>query len=98
MRIRREEAPDVQKIRTVNAAAFGSAAEADIVDVLRSDAHHVVSLVADEDGEIVGHIMFSPVRVVGAPDLQAMALAPMSVIPERQHEGIGSALVRAGLE
>jgi putative acetyltransferase len=98
MRIRREEARDVPTIRTVNLTAFDSAAEADIVDVLRSDAHNVISLVAEEDGELVGHIMFSPVQVVGAPDLQAMALAPMAVIPQQQRAGFGSALVRAGLE
>lgn len=98
MRIRREEASDVPKIRTVNVTAFGSTSEADIVDVLRSDAQDVVSLVADDDGEVVGHIMFSPVQVVSAPEVWAMALAPMAVIPQRQRTGIGTALVRAGLE
>lgn len=98
MRIRREEAQDIPQVRAVNVAAFGSATEAGIVEVLRSDANDVVSLVAEEDGEIGGHIMFSPVRVVGAPDLHAMALAPMAVIPHRQRTGIGSKLVRAGLE
>jgi len=98
MRIRREEAQDIPKIHALNVAAFGSTVEANIVDVLRSDAPGVVSLVADDNGEVVGHIMFSPVRVAGAPDLRAMALAPMAVIPQRQRMGIGSELVRAGLE
>lgn len=98
MRIRREEVQDVPRVRAVNLAAFGSATEADIVDLLRSNAHDVVSLVADEDGEIAGHIVFSPVHVVGAPDLRAMALAPLAVIPQRQRIGIGSKLVWAGLE
>jgi putative acetyltransferase len=89
---------DVPKIHAVNRAAFDSATEADIVDVLRSDAENVVSLVAEEDGEIVGHIMFSPVQLTGAADVRAMALAPLAVTPERQRAGIGSALVRAGLE
>lgn len=98
MRIRREESQDVQQIRAINIAAFGTKAEADIVDALRSKAADVISLVAADDGQLVGHIMFSPVRVVGASDLHAMALAPMAVIPQRQRLGIGGALVREGLD
>ena len=98
MRIRREESQDVQRVRTVNIAAFGTGAEAHIVDTLRSDVADHISLVADDHGEVVGHIMFSPVRAAGAPDLRAVALAPMAVIPTRQRTGIGSALVRAGLD
>ena len=97
MRIRREEPRDVPAIRTINLTAFGSASEADIVDALRSDARHVISLVAEEDDALIGHILFSPVDVAGA-DLRAMALAPMAVIPDRQRTGVGSALVRAGLD
>lgn len=66
--------------------------------MLRSQAHDGLSLVAEEDGAIVGHIMFSPVRVIGAPDIRAMALAPMAVAAQRQRGGIGSELVQAGLE
>ena len=98
MRIRREELQDLQQIRAINIAAFGGPAEAHIVDTLRAEASDVISFVAEDDGEIVGHIMFSPVRVVGAPDLRAMALAPVAVAPQRQRLGIGSALVRTGLE
>jgi putative acetyltransferase len=82
----------------VTTAAFGSAAEADIVETLRADGRELISLVAEEDGEVVGHILFSPVRIADAPGLRARALAPMAVLPERQRRGIGSALVRAGLE
>jgi putative acetyltransferase len=98
MRIRREESQDVQQIRAIHIAAFGTDAEANIVDALRSEATDVLSLVAEEDGQIIGHIMFSAVRVVGAPDLRALGLAPLAVIPQRQRVGIGSALVREGLE
>ena len=98
MRIRREESQDVQQVRAVNLAAFGSDAEARMVDLLRSDAAGVISLIADEDGQVVGHIMLSPVHVAGAPDLNAVALAPMAVRPQHQRIGIGSALVRAALE
>ena len=96
--IRQEDASDVSKIRTVNMSAFGSASEADIVDVLRRDARAAISLVAEHEGDIVGHIMFSPVAVPEAPELRAMALAPLAVIPQCQRTGIGSALVRAGLD
>ena len=97
MHIRMEKAADIPRIHAVNLAAFESAAEATFVDALRVQAVDVVSLVAADDGTIVGHIMFSPVRLTGADDLRAMALAPMAVMPERQRAGIGSALARDGL-
>lgn len=99
MLIRTEQVMDVPQIHAINRAAFDSATEADIVDRLRSGAENVISLVAEEDGEIVGHIMFSPVQLAGAAaNVRAMALAPMAVTPQRQRAGIGSALVRAGLK
>ena len=98
MQIRAEQIGDISKVHAINRAAFDSATEALIVDRLRSGADKVISLVAEEAGEIVGHIMFSPVQLTGAADVKAMALAPMAVAPERQRTGIGSALVRAGLE
>lgn len=98
MHIRTEQVMDIPKIHAINRAAFASTTEADIVDVLRSAAENAMSLVAEEDGEILGHIMFSPVQLIGAAGVRAMALAPMAVTPERQRAGIGSALVRAGLE
>jgi putative acetyltransferase len=97
MHVRAEEVADIPRIHAVNRAAFESATEAILVDALRAQAD-VISLVAEEAGGIVGHIMFSPVRLSGAEDVRAMALAPMAVVPERQRAGIGSALVRAGLE
>jgi putative acetyltransferase len=97
MHIRAERPTDRPHIHRTNEAAFGSPAEATLVDVLREEVPDVISLVAEDDGEVVGHIMFSPVRVDGARDIRAMGLAPMAVMPERQRAGIGSALVRAGL-
>lgn len=97
MRVRAEEAADIPRIHAVNRTAFESATEAILVDALRAQAD-VISLVAAEADGIVGHIMFSPVRLSGAEDVRAMALAPMAVVPERQRSGIGSALVRDGLE
>jgi putative acetyltransferase len=98
MRIRSELEQDHAAIRAVNAAAFGTSAEADLVDALRAGASPIVSLVAEAGGAVVGHILFSPVTLPGHPGLRIMGLAPMAVLPEFQRGGIGSALVRAGLE
>ncbi len=96
--VRDEQPQDARAVRAVNLAAFATAAEADLVDVLRWQARPVVSLVAEEGGEVVGHIMFTPVTLVGQPQLRIMGLAPMAITPAHQRKGIGSVLVRAGLE
>jgi len=98
MQIRPERQSDIPSIRAVNQSAFNTSAEADVVDALRERAQRLVSLVADADGTIVGHIMFSPVTLLAHPDLRIMGLAPMAVVPARQRQGIGSALVHEGLE
>ena len=98
MLIRAEQETDRAAVHAVNVSAFGTPLEADLVDALREHAEPVVSLVAEDNGAIVGHIMFSPVSLSGHPDLKMMGLAPMAVAPEHQRKGIGSALVRAGLE
>jgi putative acetyltransferase len=98
MIVRAEQQRDRDSVRAVNTLAFETKAEANLVDALREQAHPVVSLVSEEEGEIVGHIMFSPVSLDGHPELLVMGLAPMAVVPARQHKGIGSALVRAGLD
>jgi putative acetyltransferase len=96
--IRPETAADFAAVREVNELAFGQPAEAGLVDALRRAASPTISLVALEDGRVVGHIFFSPVTFEGPQGVSAaMGLAPMAVRPERQNQGIGSALVRAGL-
>jgi putative acetyltransferase len=95
--IRDEEPNDYQAVHTVNSSAFETPAEANLVDALRNEAHPIISLVADDDGLIVGHIMFSPVSLSGHPELNIMGLGPMAITPDRQRKGIGSALVRLGL-
>jgi putative acetyltransferase len=100
--IRAERAEDVPAVRRVNELAFGQPSEAALVDALRAAARPHVSLVAVEDGQVVGHILFSPVSLEpedGPEDssFKAMGLAPMAVLPEHQRRGVGSALVREGL-
>lgn len=98
-RIRREQSADAAGIRAVNEAAFDGPGEARLVDALRDDGGLSLSLVGLVDETIVGHIAFSPVRVgdVETP-LSPLALAPMAVHPDWQRRGVGSALVRAGLD
>jgi putative acetyltransferase len=98
MIVRPEESKDHAAVHAVNASAFETPAEANLVDVLREEAHPIVSLVAEDDGKVVGHILFSPVTLSGHKALKIMGLAPMAVMPAHQGEGFGSALVKAGLE
>ena len=95
----REEIPeDYEAIRNLNRLAFGGDLEAELVDRLRSAGVVVLSLVAVEKDEIVGHILFSALPIeTNQGVIEAVSLAPMSVNPKPQRRGIGSALVRQGL-
>lgn len=93
MIVRYETPDDAVAIRCVVAAAFDQTAECDLVDSLRKSGDSVISLVADDAGLIVGHVLFSR---LAAPD-RCLALAPVSVTPDRQGQGIGSRLIRDGL-
>jgi putative acetyltransferase len=96
----RPEAPsDRAAVRDVNTTAFGGSSEADLVDALRAGGFSIVSLVAVEEETIVGHILFSRLRIEsGTRGMDAAALAPLAVRPAYQHRGIGSSLVREGLK
>ena len=98
MRIRPEAAADCAAVRAVNEGAFDTALEAELVETLRRKGLPLISLVAEDAGEIVGHILFSPVSLPAHPHLNIMGLGPMAVAPERQRKGIGTALVNEGLE
>jgi putative acetyltransferase len=99
IQIRAELAPDVRAVRRVIESAFSTEAEARLVDQLRARGKAVVSLVAAAGREIRGSIVFSPVRIEGRMlSRLALGLAPVAVLPEHQRQGIGSQLVRAGLD
>ena len=91
--VRPERPSDPPAIRSLLQQAFPTSAEADLVDRLRRDGDCVLSLVAEAEGEVVGHILFS---AMAAP-FRALGLAPVAVRPDGQWRGIGDALIRQGL-
>jgi putative acetyltransferase len=92
--IRDETQHDWKAVYQVISSAFGRSAEAELAEELRRAGDTVVSLVAEEDGQIVGHVLLSK---MGAP-FPALALAPVSVIPAKQRHGIGSALIKRAVD
>ena len=102
MIVRTERAGDIDAIRTLTEAAFKTAPHADgtehlIIDRLRAAGALTLSLVAEADGAVVGHVAFSPVTVSDG-SAGWYGLGPISVDPARQGEGIGGKLIREGLE
>lgn len=96
MVIRPAAPEDHDAIRTVVIAAFGRPDEARLVDALRADGDALVELVAVMDDAVVGHILFSPLTTdTGA---RFAALAPLSVAPDRQKDGLGMMLMQVGHE
>lgn len=94
MNIRPETPADLAAIAEVVERAFGRPDEARLVEALRKDGDAAISLLAEDDGRVIGHILFSP---MSAP-FPALGLAPLSVAPDRQAQGVGAALMWAGLE
>jgi putative acetyltransferase len=97
--IRPETSADHEGSRTVTRLAFGQDAEARLVDTLRDGGYVRASLIAEKDGQVVGHVLFSDLPVLTeAGTVLALALAPLAVLPGFQNRGLGSTLVRRGLE
>jgi putative acetyltransferase len=105
---RHEIASDRQAVFRVVDAAFSEdpsrrsarrgLSVAALVNQLRDNGHCLLSIVAEDEGEIVGHIMFSPMTIEGeGATWDAVCLAPVAVAPSRQNEGIGGLLIKAGL-
>jgi putative acetyltransferase len=98
MNIRSETTNDLGAIQNVHRLAFGQEAEGHLVDELRNSGYARLSLVAEENGKVVGHVLFSDLAIRTATGtIDSLALAPLAVVPEFQCMGIGSALVREGL-
>ncbi len=96
--IRTEQPGDRERIRTVNEAAFGCPDEADLIDNLRAEGAVLLSLVAETDGHVVGHILFSRMTIeTDRGPVAAVSLAPMAVLPEHQRRQVGSSLIRQAL-
>lgn len=98
--IRAERPGDFDEIRRVVTAAFGSATEADLVDGVRASEHYIpeLSLVAELEGAIVGHVMISRVTLVdGETRHVAHSMAPVAVAPDHQGRGTGGAMIRRGI-
>lgn len=95
MNVRPEEYADHEAIRAVHTASFPNASEGRLVGALRTNGRLCISLVAEEQREVVGHVAFSPVSVLGATD--GVGLAPVAVLPAFRRRGIGEQLIRTGL-
>lgn len=101
MIIRPEKIKDYTAIHEVNELAFGRRDEGDLIEALRKSDSFIseLSLVAVRNGEVIGHILFSPIIIKSKERvISALALAPMAVHPKLQNQGIGSKLICRGLE
>ncbi len=96
--IRRAEQDDTPQILALTKTAFDRDVEAKIVADIESAGESILALVAVRGQVIVGHVLFSPATVVGKTTHAIVALGPISVQPGLQREGIGSTLIRNGLE
>jgi putative acetyltransferase len=98
MQCRQEVPADRDAVFDLNRRAFGQEAEAILVDELRDGGFARTSIVAEEAGTIVGHILLSRLTIHSeSGPIAALSLAPMAVVPERQRQRIGSMLVEQGL-
>lgn len=97
--IREERPADLEEVHALHVAAFGRAVEATLADELRPIADPLISLVADTEGVVAGHIIATPVTVDGhSSPVPPMAFGPLGVLPAYQRTGIGGRLMRAAIE
>ena len=97
--VRAAKSADLERVLEVERRAFGGDIEAELVRALVYDGEAFIvglSLVAEEAGTVVGHVLFTRASCGGG--VSAVLLAPLAVVPERQQRGVGTLLVREGLE
>jgi putative acetyltransferase len=92
--VRTETPHDHSAIRDVVVEAFGRAQEADLIEGLRRDGALAISLIAEIDGRVCGHVALSPMK---SPS-RTLALAPLAVENTSRRQGIGAALVRRAID
>jgi putative acetyltransferase len=96
--IRAEQPSDADGIRAINIAAFEGEAEAKLVDLLRDRGRNIVSLVAVDQGQVVGQVLFTELSVTPPTAFKGVGLAPLAVLPGFQNHGIGTELGQKGLD
>ncbi|MDD2665591.1 MAG: N-acetyltransferase [Methanocellales archaeon] len=98
--IRKGEEKDYKKVYEVNCLAFQQENESKLIEKIRKGKNFIpeLSLVAEIEDEIMGHILFSRINIFGDSVFDSLALAPMAVSPEFQKKGIGSNLIKKGIE
>ena len=98
MLLRFEKKEDIKGIHSVHVESFETDQEAKLVDDLRLGGLDLISLVAEENQKIIGHLLFSPVFLDSNIKIKMMGLAPLAILPTYQNRGIGTLLVRKGLD
>ncbi len=96
--IRPETQQDHQAVESILLSAFPTGAESKVVNAIRENGNAVISLVAVLDEKVIGHILFSPVTTHPPTPEKGLSLAPVAVDPVHQSQGVGSKLIRAGLQ
>lgn len=99
--VRTESADDIKAIDVVHLSAFEGDDEVGFIDSLRNSSGYTaeLSLLAEFNGRIVGHILLTKIRLQqSSSGIDVLALAPMAVVPSQSHRGIGSELVHTALE
>ena len=98
--IRTEGEKDYERVYEINKLAFQQEDESKLIENIRKGENFIpeLSLVAEIDNQIVGHILFSKIQIIGSSVFESLALAPMAVIPDLQKQGIGTALINKGMK
>ncbi|MGB6680302.1 MAG: N-acetyltransferase [Candidatus Bathyarchaeia archaeon] len=98
--IRKEKKEDFKSIYEINKQAFKQKNESELIERIRVSKNFVpeLSLVAEKNGKIVGHILFTKIKIKGEKEYESLILAPMAVLPELQKQGIGEKLITEGLK